>query len=247
MMHESVLEHTRHLPSLSLQEMSLVKTITTLCNNRQLLGLILKCNFQKDFRFRLCARNGPEWKTVLAMADELISQICNCVLLKKRMLDLLWPVSYRIMLWKSIYAPFISNTFLQHFYWTDRGRIDNARTIRHLIGNKNISVRKRFVLACSVCLREEIHKICREMSNEDKVYFYTENHKQIFPLLLFWAHTMEGSGNVLEQYMDGAGECAIELGLLEAIKHLFAISTEDQRRSMADSCILELDKKINRK
>ncbi|GBM56243.1 hypothetical protein AVEN_212699-1, partial [Araneus ventricosus] len=201
---KSVLEFTREtLPRFSLKEMSTIKIITTLCNNRELLDLILKCNFQEDLPFRLCARKGSEWKAVEAMANELISQICNSVLLKKSILEFLWTVSYRILLWKSKYAPTISNTFLRHFYWTDRGKIDNTRTIRLLVGNKNISVRRRFVLACSVCLSKEIHEMWREMSVEDKAYFYSENDDKICPILLFWAHTLEGSDNNHEQYKDG--------------------------------------------
>ncbi|GBM91084.1 hypothetical protein AVEN_135106-1 [Araneus ventricosus] len=143
----------------------------------------------------------------------------------------------RIMLWKSIYAPSINNKSLKHFYWTDRGRIDNTKPARYIICSKNISIRKRFVLACSVCF--EVHEMWEEMSNEDRAHFYTQNCEKISPLLLFWAHSMEGSDIVLEQYMDGARKSAIEIGLLEAVKYLFAVSTEDERRTMASASIEE--------
>ncbi|GBM91093.1 hypothetical protein AVEN_135112-1 [Araneus ventricosus] len=245
MMHKSILELTRNLPRFSLHEMSSFRIITSLCNKRQLLDLIFKCNFQKHLPLRLSTRKGKEWEAVEAMANELISEICNSVLLKKRILEFLWPVSYRIMLWKSIYAPSINNTFLQHFYWTDRGRIDNAKTARPIIGNKNIPARKRFVLACSVCLSEEIHEIWREMSNEDKANIYAEHRDKFSSLLHFWAHTVEGSDNVLEQHMDGALKCSLEIGLLEAVKYLFGISTEDAKRNMASSCMHELIRKLS--
>ncbi|GBM85316.1 hypothetical protein AVEN_212169-1 [Araneus ventricosus] len=243
MMHRSILELTRNLPRFSLQEMSLFRIIASLCNNRHLPGLILKCNFQKDLDFRLCARKGKEWEAVEAMANELVSQICSSVLLKKRILELLWPMSYRIMLWKYIYAPSVSNRFLQQFYWTEQGRIDNTRTAGCIIGNKSISVRNRFVLACSVCLVKEIFEMWIEMSNKEIAYFFTENDEKISPLL-FWAHILVGSDIVLRQYTD-ALKCAVKIGLLEAVKYLFTLTTEDAKSNMARSGIDQLLTKLS--
>ncbi|GBN33644.1 hypothetical protein AVEN_206154-1 [Araneus ventricosus] len=149
------------------------------------------------------------------------------------------------MLWRSIYAPSIGNQFLRHFYWTDQGRIDNRRTVKYIVGNQNISIRKRFVLACSVCLGKEIQEMWREMSSDDKMYFSAENREKIRPLLLFWVHTMEGSDDVSGRLVNAACTCAFENGLLEALKYLFTISSEASRRQMAYAYTARFYKKID--
>ncbi|GBL93482.1 hypothetical protein AVEN_59682-1 [Araneus ventricosus] len=242
---ETMLELECRLPLFSLHEMSLLRITTTLCNNRQLLQLIMKCKFLKDFDNRLYIRKGAEWAAVQAMANELISQICNCTKLNKMIVKLVWPVYYRIMMWKSIYDPFVEHQFPLHFCWTDQGKVDTIRTVRYIIGNKNISIRRRFVLACSACLGEEIREMWRGMSNDDKMYFFAENGEKIRPLLLFWAHTMKGTDDVLEQFLNEACLCAYDNGLLEAIKYLFAISTEVEREEVAYTCMFELIPKFN--
>ncbi|CAL1274882.1 unnamed protein product [Larinioides sclopetarius] len=233
-----MLELQWRLPLLSLQEMSLLRITTTLCNNRQLLRLIMKCKFWKDFDNRLYIRRSIEWAAVQAMANELISQICNSTTLSKRLMDLVWPVYYRIMMWKSIYAPSIPKKFLLHFHWTDKGKVDTLRTARCIITNKNISVRKRFVLACKACLYEEIREIWKEMSDDDKMYFFAKNRGKFCPLLQFWAHTMKGSDDVLKQFVNNACICAFENGLFDAVKYLFSIFSKFERDEMAYECLL---------
>ncbi|GBO44509.1 hypothetical protein AVEN_65712-1, partial [Araneus ventricosus] len=232
-MQKSVLELYCRLPVFSLQKMSLIRMRTILCNNQQFLELIMRCKFQRRHDNKLYTRRGPEWQAVQEMANELVSQMCNFIKLNERIMEFVWPVCYRIMLWRSIYAPSIGNQFLRHFYWTDQGRIDNRRTAKHLLGNQNISVRKRFVLACSVCLGKEIQEMWREMSSDDKMYFRAENREKIRPLLLFWVHTMEGADDVSRQFVNGACTCAFDKGLLDAVKYLLAISAEDVRKDMA--------------
>ncbi|GBN48614.1 hypothetical protein AVEN_161716-1 [Araneus ventricosus] len=244
-MQKTVLELYCRRPLFSLQKMSLIRITTTLCNNRQLLALIMKCKFQKDFDSKLYTRRGPEWAAVHAMANEMISEISNCIKLNERVMEFLWPVCYKIMLWKFMYAPSIGNQFLSHFYFTDQGRIDNRRTAKHIIGNQNISVRKRFVLACSVCLSKEILDIWWEMTKDDRMYFRAENREKIRPLLLFWIFTMERSDGISRQFMNGACICALENGLLDALKYLFAISAEDARKEMAYSYTPRFFYKIN--
>ncbi|CAL1274883.1 unnamed protein product [Larinioides sclopetarius] len=231
-------------PLFSLKEMSLLRITTTLCNNRQLLRLIMKCKFLKDFDSRLYIRRGKKWTAVQAKANELISQICNSIILSKELMNLVWPVYYRIMMWKSIYAPSIPKKFLLHFYWTDQGKVDTLRTARCIIRNKNISVRKRFVLACKACLDEEIREMWKEMSDDDKTYFFAKNRGKLRPLLLFWAHTLKGSDDVLEQFVYNACTCAFENGLLEAFKYLFGMFTKDEREDLANVYTLKLESKF---
>ncbi|GBN31242.1 hypothetical protein AVEN_189272-1 [Araneus ventricosus] len=219
----------------SLQKLSLIRLATTLCNNGQLLNMIMQCPFNKRFPGRLFTRKLKEWEAVQTMANELLSQICICIALKKKILELLWPISCKIMLWKSIYASSIENKFLERFHWTDEGRIDNIRTAMCIIGNKNISNRSRFILACSVCLKEEIHEIWAEMPNDEKFFFTTENN----PLILFWISTVERSHPM--HYIMHALECASEFGLLEAVQYLFNLLAADEKNAMAGRCANRLD------
>ncbi|GBM37615.1 hypothetical protein AVEN_117887-1 [Araneus ventricosus] len=53
-----------------------------------------------------------------------------------------------------------------------------------------------------------------------------------------------GSDIVLRQYMD-ALKCAVKIGLLEAVKYLFTVKTEDAERNMARSCIDQLLTKLS--
>ncbi|GBN33642.1 hypothetical protein AVEN_206153-1 [Araneus ventricosus] len=93
-MQKTMVELYCRLPMLSLQKMSITRITTTLCNNRQLLGLIMKCKHQEHFDHILYTRRGPEWAAVKAMANEMVSQICNCVKLNERIMEFLWPVCY---------------------------------------------------------------------------------------------------------------------------------------------------------
>ncbi|GBM78444.1 hypothetical protein AVEN_96778-1 [Araneus ventricosus] len=224
--------------------MSLVKIITILCNNRQLLSLIVKCNFEEHYDSRLHVRQGKEWEAVEGMTNELISQICNATKLTQRMMELLWPTFYRIMLWKSKYGTSIESQFLQNFYWTDQGRLDSIRTAKHIVRNNNISIRRRFVLACSVCLDKQIYELWKEFSNDDKMYIYADNGEKIRPLLLFWAHVVERKDVDLGYFLDVAFSCAFENGLLEAIKYLFNIYATEAKNTIAVSYMLKLFDKL---
>ncbi|CAL1300072.1 unnamed protein product, partial [Larinioides sclopetarius] len=75
-------------PLFSLHEMSLLRITTTLCNNRQLLRLIMKCKFLKRTDNRLYIRRGKKWAEVQAKANKLISQICNSIILSKELMNL---------------------------------------------------------------------------------------------------------------------------------------------------------------
>ncbi|CAL1288656.1 unnamed protein product, partial [Larinioides sclopetarius] len=192
-MQKNVLDLYCRPPILSLQKMSLMKMATVLCNNQQLLELILKCKYQKRFDNILYARREPEWQAVHTMVNELVWKVCNCTKINESIMEFLWPACYRIIRWKYMYAPSIHNQFLQHFYWSDQGRIDTIKTAQYIIGKQNISIRRRFVLACSVCLANEIHGIWSEMSKDDQMYFRVENREKIRPVLLFWVYAMEGA------------------------------------------------------
>ncbi|CAL1301526.1 unnamed protein product, partial [Larinioides sclopetarius] len=74
---KSVIELYCRRPIFSLQKMSAIRIMTILCNNRQLLTLIMKCKFQEEFDFKLYTRRGPEWATVQKIANEMISKISN--------------------------------------------------------------------------------------------------------------------------------------------------------------------------
>ncbi|CAL1281058.1 unnamed protein product [Larinioides sclopetarius] len=240
-MQQPVLE--LRIPILTLQKMSLIRATTTLCNNRQILSLILKCKFEELPADRLYTRKSKEWKAVQALACKLVSQICTCVKLREKIMEYLWPVCFRVMQWKSIYASSIGNQFLQHLYWTDQGKIDFRKTALPIIGNENIPIRKRFVLACSVGLDKEIHQMWREMSNDDVMYFYGENQEKIGPLILFWANTVEGYVDFTEEYMYSVCECAFKKGLVEAIKYLFVMTAGDERSNLVSFLTSNLLKK----
>ncbi|GBM38999.1 hypothetical protein AVEN_70183-1 [Araneus ventricosus] len=113
-MKKCVLDLHCRLPVFSLQRMSLIRIITTLCNNRQLLRLITKCQFHEDFGGRPYARQGREWAAVESMANEMVSQICSCGKLNDRIIELLWPVCYNVVEihlcafhWESISTAFL--------------------------------------------------------------------------------------------------------------------------------------------
>ncbi|GBN21671.1 hypothetical protein AVEN_55722-1 [Araneus ventricosus] len=188
--------------------MTLMRITTILCNNRQLLQLILKWEFEESYERRLCSRKRREWADIQAMANELVSQICSCDKLSDMIMEMLWPVCCRIMLWKSKYAYSIGNHFLRHFHWRSEGRIDDILTAIHITGNKNISIRRRFVLACSVGFYRDMMEIWKETSNDDKMYFRSENREKVGPLLRFCAHFMESSYDLLPLFLYDACACA---------------------------------------
>ncbi|GBN54983.1 hypothetical protein AVEN_267612-1 [Araneus ventricosus] len=213
---------------LSLQNMTVIKIITTMCNNQQLQSLIIDSH--EGFENRMYSKTGRKFKAVQDLANELISKMCNCTRFKELILELLWPVSYRIMFWISVYAPFIKPTT---FYWTDRGRIDNVATAKYILRNEKVSVRERFKLACKLCLSTEIREIWSEMTDEDRTYFQYRKRETFRPLLLFWVYTMKGSDYIRELYMPDIFECATKFGLLEAIKYFFSIMPDHLKNDMA--------------
>ncbi|CAL1288657.1 unnamed protein product [Larinioides sclopetarius] len=227
----------------SLQKMSLIKVATILCNNQQLLELILKCKYQKHFENKLYARREPEWQAVYTMANQLVWEVCNCIKINEKIMEFLWPVCYRIIRWKYMYAPSINNNFLQHFYWTDQGRIDTIKTAQYIIGNQNISIRRRFVLACSVCLANEIYGIWSEMSKDDQMYFRVEKREKIRTVLLFWIYAMEGE-TFCRHFMNRVYKCAFDSGLLEALKHFFTNSPKATRQRISNLYMQKIHDKI---
>ncbi|GBM79206.1 hypothetical protein AVEN_1971-1 [Araneus ventricosus] len=184
----------------------------------------MKSKFQEECADRIYARKGREWEAVEAMANKLVSKIFNRVKLRKKIMELLWPVCYRILQWESIHGPSIGNHFLRRFYWKTKGRIDKTRTVRYIIGSKNISMRRRFVLSPSM---HDIHQMWREMSNDDVMYFYGENGEKSSPPIRFWAYTVERFDDFTESYPHSVCKCEFDNWLVEAIKYRFAITAED--------------------
>ncbi|KAF8790144.1 hypothetical protein HNY73_005211 [Argiope bruennichi] len=236
-----VLEPSSHLKIFPLERMCQIKIMNILCRKQQLISVIRNASFPEKFSDALNLTKKEAFRNVEAKAEELLSDIFKVKNCRTLILEMLFPAFYRIIFWKHIYAPTVDDRFLHTFYFTHRGVIDNEKTAIHLLENEMIPVRKRFMIACSLCLDTEIYQMWENMDSNDRNSLHREVfemwyridaedalsirkvNNEIYPLLYFWLEKLENPDLEHIEDLKAAIFSAIDVGSISAVKYLFRL------------------------
>ncbi|GFX28465.1 hypothetical protein TNCV_1152741 [Trichonephila clavipes] len=76
---------------------------------------------------------------------------------------------------------YLPSHFMSILSWTSLGTIDAKKTAEAVIKDENLPVTKRYEIACTYCLKDEILKLWRELSETNKDDYL--NHKGPIPVM----------------------------------------------------------------
>ncbi|GFY52656.1 hypothetical protein TNIN_477791 [Trichonephila inaurata madagascariensis] len=82
--------------------------------------------------------------------------------------------------------------------WTILGIIDKKRTAEAVIKDKNLPLAKRYEIACTYCMNDEIPMLWRKLHEKNKSH-YLKARSPIYSFSIYWAYDMIMELNILDR------------------------------------------------
>ncbi|GFU92630.1 uncharacterized protein TNCV_4795581 [Trichonephila clavipes] len=143
-----------------------------------------------------------KWSSI---EESLKLKIVNCLVLpnelKVVLSSLVTPIGDRIKnVIEHIYGKdYLPRHFMGLLSWTMLGIIDAKKTAEAVIKDENLPINKRYEIACTYCLKEEIQMLWSELPETNKNdYLYATGPMRALPYLpIYWTYYMKEELNKL--------------------------------------------------
>ncbi|WP_353279742.1 hypothetical protein [Wolbachia endosymbiont (group A) of Ennomos erosarius] len=191
----------------SLKHKALVEIAITLWNQDDAWDLASKFYFSSPI-LNVSERK-REWQKV---EDEVIKKVLKLPLpelLKKELSSFVEAIGWQILIWKQYHKNLLggkdARASLSKLCWTPRGTIDKEKTAKILVQDENLDIAKRYRLACTYCLEDNILTLWKQISGRK---LYGKDLRKIrineSPLVSFWSHHIEEEtaqlGDIIRRY-----------------------------------------------
>ncbi|GFQ77805.1 ANK_REP_REGION domain-containing protein [Trichonephila clavata] len=127
--------------------------------------------------------------------------------------DLILPIKLRILL-SSLVKPIggrikhvarkiygnenLPNHFMSMISWTILGIIDEKKTAEAIIKDENLSLKKRYEIACTYCLKNEIPMLWNKLPKKKKIRYF-KARGPVCTLPVYWAYRLKMELDILDR------------------------------------------------
>ncbi|GFY52659.1 ANK_REP_REGION domain-containing protein [Trichonephila inaurata madagascariensis] len=93
---------------------------------------------------------------------------------------------------------YLPNHFMSMISWTILGIIDEKKTAEAVIKDENLSLTKRYEIACTYCLENEIPMLWSKLPKENKTHYF-DARAPLYTFPIYWAYHMKMELNILDK------------------------------------------------